>query len=258
VAPILCACSPDDASSPLTPLPPVAIRTIQALSHNPLGAIVQHDSDRDRIRVRYVASDLSDIGFTPWQGSDSSVVVLGLGPALTYALNVQSSFDGRVIDGPPSDYRVPPIPSSLAQVTLGLQAPFSGGYSMAPIAGLDGHGYLIIFDSLGTIRWYRDFGTQVVFATTQQENGRITAFVGKSNGFNAASGAYVEVSAAGDSVRSVTAVGSSYTDPHELLESFDRRGNRRADFLFGYGFRTLDRTAIGGGPADTVAVHQVL
>jgi hypothetical protein len=129
---------------------------------------------------------------------------------------------------------------------------------MAPIGAVDGHGYLIIFDSLGTIRWYRDFGTEVVFATSQQADGHITAFVGQSNGFNAASGAYVDVTPAGDSVRSITAVGSSYTDPHELRERFDKERNRRADFLFGYGFRPLDRTAVGGGPADTVAVHQLL
>jgi len=56
----------------------------------------------------------------------------------------------------------------------------------------------------------------------------------------------------------VSAIGSAYTDPHELLESFDRRGMRRADYLFGYGFQPVDRTAIGGGPSDTIAVHQVL
>jgi hypothetical protein len=33
---------------------------------------------------------------------------------------------------------------------------------------------------------------------------------------------------------------------------------RRADYLFGYGFRAFDRTAVGGGPSDSIAVHQVL
>jgi hypothetical protein len=171
---------------------------------------------------------------------------------------VQSLFDGRTIDGPVSEYKTPDLPAALAQATIALTGTPSGGYSMAPIAGLDGHGYLIIFDSLGTIRWYRDFGPEVVFATTQQEDGHITAFVGQSTGFNEASGVYVEVTSTGDSVRSVTAVGSSYTDPHELLESFDSQGNRRADYLFGYGFRAFDRTEEGGGPSDSIAVHQVL
>jgi hypothetical protein len=150
-------------------------------------------------------------------------------------------------DGPIFEYRVPPLPAPLDQVSITLTGTFSGGYSMAPISAADGHGYLIIFDSLGTIRWYRDFGAQKVAATTQQEDGHITAFVGASDGFNVSLGVYVEVTSTGDSVRAVTAVGSAYTDPHELLESFDTRGNRRADYLFGYDFREFDRTAVGGG-----------
>lgn len=259
-APILYGCSRDrDESSTLSPPSTVTIRAIQALQHDPLGALVQHDATGSfLVRVRYLLADLSDSAVTPWQSADSSIVVLGLEGGRTYTMQVQSSFDGRAIDGPVSNYSAPPLPAALDQVSIQLQGTPSGGYSMAPIGGLDGHGYLIIFDSLGTIRWYRDYGPQVVFETTQQEDGQITAFVGGSDGFNMASGVYVEVTPAGDSVRSITALGSSYTDPHELLEGFDRQGARRADYLFGYGFRAFDRTAEGGGPSDTIAVHQVL
>lgn len=260
VTPILYACSRDaDDSAGLRPPSPVTIRAIQALPRDILGALVQHDaSGRFPIRVRCVLADLSDSVFAPWQSPDSSVVVLGLEAGRSYTISVQALFDGRTIDGPVSEYHTPPLPAGLDQVSIRVQGAPSRGYSMAPIGGLDGHGYLIIFDSLGTIRWYRDFGSQVVSATIQQEDGHITAFVGASNGFNMSSGVYVEVTPAGDSVRSITALGSSYTDPHELLESFDRQGNRNADYLFGYDFRAFDRTAEGGGPSDTIAVHQVL
>ena len=259
-APILYACSYDrDGSSTLSPPSTVTIRAIQPLPHDPLGALVQHDATGSfLVRVRYLLADLSDSAVTPWQSADSSIVVLGLEGGRTYAMQVQSSFDGRAIDGPVSTYSAPPLPAALNQVSIQLQGTPSGGYSMAPIGGLDGHGYLIIFDSLGTIRWYRDYGPQVVFETTQQEDGHITAFVGGSDGFNTASGVYVEVTPTGDSVRSITALGSSYTDPHELLQGFDRLGIRSADYLFGYDFRAFDRTAEGGGPSDTIAVHQVL
>jgi hypothetical protein len=173
-------------------------------------------------------------------------------------MSVQSLFDDSSVAGPISAYHAPPLPAALDQVSIRFDGTSSGGYSIAPIGGLDGHWYLIIFDSLGTIRWYRDFGTRSVIAATQQRNAHITAFVGSSSGFNMSSGVYVEVSATGDSVRSITALGSPYTDPHELLESFDGQGNRRADYLFGYAFRAFDRTAEGGGPSDTIAVHQVL
>jgi hypothetical protein len=258
-AAILSACWHDgnDASS-LAPPTPVTIRAIQALSRDPLGALAQHDATGPLpIRISYVSADLSESAFTAWQSADSAILILGLKAGRTYTMRVQSLFDGNPVDGPVSEYQTPPLPAALDQVSIQLTGAFSGGYSMTPIGGLDGHGYLIIFDSLGTIRWYRDFGPQV-FATTQQEDGHFTAFVGTSDGFNTSSGAYVEVASTGDSVRAVTAVGSPYTDPHELLESFDRKGNRRADYLFGYDLQALDRTAIGGGPSDTVAVHQVL
>jgi hypothetical protein len=259
-APIFCGCSGDaNVFSVLTAPGSMGILAVQTLPHDPLGALVRHQAKGpSQIRVAYASTDLSDSGFTPWQSPDSSVVVLGLAPGRTYSMRVQSLADNQPIDGPVFVYHVPPLPAALDQVSIKLTGTFSGGYSMAPIAGLDGHGYLIIFDSLGTIRWYRDFGPQVVSATTQQEDGHITAFVGASDGFNMSSGVYVEVTSTGDSVRAVTAVGSAYTDPHELLESFNRQGNRRADYLFGYDFRAFDRTAVGGGPSDTIAVHQVL
>ena len=260
LVPIFYACSRDagDSSGPAPPSQ-VVIRAIRALPHDALGAVIQHNAYHDsQIRVRYVLPGVSDSAFTPWQSADSSVVVLGLASGQTYTMSVQSLVDGNPVAGPLSVYRAPPLPAALSQVSIRVAGNASGGYSMAPMSGLDGHWYLVIFDSLGTIRWYRDFGTQSIVAATQQQNAHITAFVGSSSGFNEVSGVYVEVTSAGDSVRSITAVGSPYTDPHELLESFDAAGQRRADYLFGYSFKAFDRTEEGGGPSDTVAVHQVL
>ncbi|MDB4871656.1 MAG: hypothetical protein JWL97_2660 [Gemmatimonadales bacterium] len=259
LAPVLYACTRDGSdSSGLRPPSLVTITETQPLLHDPLGALIQHDaSGASQIRVRY-ALDPIDSAFTPWQSADSSVVVLGLAAGRTYTMSVQSMSDGSPIAGPVSVYHTQPLPPGLDQVSIRLAGTPSGGYSMAPIGGLDGHWYLIIFDSLGTIRWYRDFGLQSIVAASQQQDGHITAFVGPSSGFNQSTGAYVEVTPAGDSVRSITAVGSPYTDPHELLESFDSKGNRRADYLFGYSFQAFDRTEEGGGSSDTVAVHQVL
>jgi hypothetical protein len=260
VAPILYACSGDgDASSALAPPSLVRIGAIHPLPHDVLGALVQHNSRGSvLIRVRYFAAESADSGATPWQSADSSVVVLGLAAGRTYTMAIQSQVDGDVVDGLASQYHAPSLPAALDQVSIRLSGTFTAGYSIAPIGGLDGHWYLIAFDSLGTIRWLRDFGPQSILAATQQENGHVTAFVGLSSGFNKSSGVYVEVTPTGDSVRTISAVGNPYTDPHELLESFDAQGNRRADYLFGYAFQALDRTAEGGGPSDTVAVHQVL
>lgn len=258
LAATVCACS-GDRDNIVSPIPPspVAISAIQALPNAPLGALVQHDAAAPNlIRIRYTSSDSSDAGSTPWQPSDSSIIVLGLKPEWTYGFRVQSLFEGRAIDGPITEYTAPPLPAALSQVTVHLEGSLSGGYSMANIDGSDGHGYLIIFDSVGTIRWYRDFGPGTVFAATQQENGNITAYSGFSSGFDGRPGHYVEITPAGDSVRGLTATGSPYTDPHELIERFDADGVRTADYLFGYSVHYFHETP-WGGPGNMV-VHQVL
>src|SRR6266581_6044871 len=88
VAPTLYACSRDaDVYTPLELPSPVLIRAIQPLHRDPLGALVQHDAThRFLIRVRYSLPDLSEIGFTPWQGADSSILVLGLKAGQTYSM----------------------------------------------------------------------------------------------------------------------------------------------------------------------------
>jgi hypothetical protein len=254
------ACAGDSAFvDTLGPRAQLTITSVQALEHDPLGVVVRHDGDGSAlVRIRCIAGDGSESLASPWQPSDSPNVVLGLKPALRYSLQTESLIDGALVNGPGTPYSAPPLPPALSLIGIHITGTLSGGYSMNPIVGADSHSYLIMFDSVGTIRWFRDLGPQVAFATTQQENGHFTAFVGNSTGFNAGTGNYVELTPTGDSVRAISAVGSPFTDPHELLESFDRTGARRADYLFGYGFKAVDRTAIGGGPSDTIAVHQVL
>ena len=237
----------------------MTIAAVQPLEHNALGVVIQSGAGAPSpLRIRCVAIDSSEILISPWQPADSPIVVLGLKPGLAYSMYPESMIDGKVVSGPSTTYATPPLPSALSQIGIHIAGRLSGGYSMNPINGADGHSYLIMFDSVGTIRWFRDLGPQVIFATTQQQDGHFTAFVGPSTGFNAASGVYVELTSTGDSVRAISAVGSPFTDPHELLQGFDRTGTRSADYLFGYAFKAMDRTAIGGGPSDTVAVHQVL
>jgi hypothetical protein len=251
-------CEAVDRSLGDAPPQPVSIIQINASAEDPLGAIVLHpNSTNDSVRVQFSLADGSETGATPWQSPQLPVTVLGLEPGERYSLWIEGSRDRKTVDGAKVQYVVQTLPQALAGLHVSVSGAFSGGYSLAPLPGADGHGYLVSFDSVGTIRWYRDFGSNAVFASSQQPNGLFTAYVGGSNGFNKSAGVYVEITARGDSIRSYSAPAGSYTDPHELAQTIATSGHVTS-YFFAYEFKQYDRTAFGGGPVDPVAVHQIL
>ena len=244
------------------PLDPVRIVSIQPSASTGAAARILYDGSPDAVlRVRYASADQSDSGATPWlKAAGGSLPLLGLRPGTRYNVSLEvagstgSQESGRVV------YDATPLPAGLAGIALRVVAggPLSHGYSLANLTGADNHGYAVAFDSAGVIRWYRDFGPRGTFEVKQQANGDITAFVGRSDGFNPVAGGYVEVTPSGDSVRTVMATGSPYTDPHELMSQFDASGVLVADYLSGYDIRTADRTADGGSVDAPLAGHQIL
>lgn len=215
----------------------------------------------DSVRAHYASSDSSDVGVTPWfAASSGAITVLGLRPSTTYNITLEARGMGSPVMGTPSSYTTPALPSGLANVSLSLVSgtPPTSGYTLTAIPGPDGHGYLVIFDAAGTVRWYHDCGKIDVQEAKQQTNGDFTVYAGSSFGNNAAPGGFIELTPNGDSVRSIIASGSAYTDGHELQVVSDANGKRIADYLFGYDIRSVDQTAYGGGPADQIAGHQLL
>src|SRR5438128_1810400 len=93
---LLFGCSRETDVLALLSLPsPITIRAVQPLESQPLGALVLHDATGSfPVRVRYISADLSENAVTPWQSSDSSIVVLGLKPGQTYSMRVESLVDG--------------------------------------------------------------------------------------------------------------------------------------------------------------------
>lgn len=215
----------------------------------------------DSVRAHYVSSDSSDAGVTPWfPTSAGHLTVLGLRGGTTYKIALEARGQGGSVVGTATPYTAPPLPSGLSGVSLSLVSgtPPTSGYTLTGMLGPDGHGYLVIFDGAGTVRWYHDCGKIYVQEAKQQTNGDFTVFAGNAYGSNAAPGAFIELTAAGDSVRSIVAKGSPNTDGHELWVVSDATGKRVADYLFGYDIRSVDQTAYGGGPADQLAGHQLL
>ena len=176
----------------------------------------------------------------------------------SYQLWLESERGTRTAIGAPVNFTTAPLPADLAEVDLQFDGTPTEGYSLANIKSSAGHGYAVIFDSRGALRWYRDFGEQDIFGARQQTNGNFTVFAGSSNGYTPSEGAFVEVTPAGDSVRSITALGSTYTDPHELVTSFDRHNQHVADYLFGYDIGTVGFATHDLDGAETLALHQVL
>ncbi len=215
----------------------------------------------DSVRAHYASTASPDSGVTPWfAASAGALTVLGLRAATTYNITLEARGTGSAVMGTPSSYTTPALPSALAGASLSLVSgtPPSSGYTLTAFSAPDGHGYLVIFDAAGIVRWYHDCGKVYVQEAKQQTNGDFTVFAGNSFGSNAAPGAFIEIKPDGDSVRSVSALGSPYTDGHELQVVSDDKGNRVADYLFGYDIRTVDQTAYGGGSADQLAGHQLL
>lgn len=257
------ACA-DVATAPLATAPPAppAIASLNSRAQLADALTVDYvDRGADSVRATYVAADGSDSGATPWfPAATDSLAILGLRPGTSYSVTLQSERGGLVADGSTATRTTAALPAALQQVQMVITAGGAptGGYTLTNIDASDGHGYAVAFDSTGEIRWYHDVGAVSTGETKQQRNGDITVYAGNTRGYDPVPGAYVEVSPEGDSVRSISAVGSAYTDQHELVTTYDAHGTRTADYLFGYDIRPVDRTAVGGGPYDPVAGHQVL
>lgn len=246
---------------PTAPLEPVNIRSVMPHSPRSNAVTVAYDADiAASVRLHYAAADGSDSGTTPWTETGTALVVLGLLPATTYALSIESRLGAEMVIGPPARYATRALPTELSGVRMNIIAgeSMSHGFNLANIHAPNGQGYAVIFDSTGALRWYRRFGLEVLFETKQQPNGNFTVFQGSSLGWEPVPGAFVEITPAGDSVRAIVAAGSPYTDSHELIVTVDSRNNHLADYLFGYDIRTVDRSAHGGGESDDIAGHQVL
>jgi hypothetical protein len=243
------------------PPEPVAVNTVNTTPGLPNAAQVSFTRGAaDSVRAHYASSDSSDVGVTPWfPAGRGTLSLLGLRAGTSYNVTLEARRAETSVLGPSASYMSPPLPQALAGVSMTLLSgtPPTSGYTLTAISGIAGHGYLLAFDGAGNIRWYRDCGPWDVQEAKQQTNGDLTVYVGNAIGSNAAPGSFVEITPAGDSLRSISAKGSPYTDGHELLVQSDANGKRVADYLFGYDIRSIDETAEGGTEGQ-LAGHQLL
>lgn len=212
----------------------------------------------DSARIVYWA-DSAPGGATPFAPPDSQnrIAVLGLRPQTTYHLTVEARAKGQPFTSDTTTFTTGTLPSFLQQVSMQSSAPMSGGYIVTAV-GDSSSSFIVALDSAGRVAWYHEFDEGVpVVETKQQTNGDFTAFVGASHGSAPVPGRYVELSPAGDVVRTFTAQDSAYMDPHELWVMTNGGAYDGAVYLT-YTARHLDLSA-QGGPSDTLVTgHQIV
>jgi hypothetical protein len=224
--------------------------------------VVFSDPDADSVRAHFRAVVDGDTGTTPWVSDHAQTIpVLGLRPSTAYILWAEAKRGAASALGDTLSFATAALPAALAGARLvrtrgGLP---SGGYTLTSTMSADGHVFAVAFDRNGSVCWYRDLGfPDAVGDVQQQRNGHVTVAVGRRQGYYSPDQHFVEYTRTGDSVRTFVATGSPYTDGHDLILVPNAAGTPPDRYLFGYDVRTTDLTAFGGGPADSLAGHQVL
>ncbi|HXI20216.1 MAG TPA: arylsulfotransferase family protein, partial [Gemmatimonadales bacterium] len=150
------------------------------------------------------------------------------------------------------------VPAAVRDLTLEVTGAPSPGYTLLVPVRFDSdtdNGFLLAFDSAGTLCWYREFdGLGWAVEAKQLETGNFSVYLGRSYGWAPAYGRYAEVTPEGVEVQDFRVDQPWFTDPHEMLLSGGGPAPG-AVHLIGYGIRTVDLSAYGGPVAARLAMH---
>ena len=259
------ACNEDHGPG-LGELPTLVSVAVAPNSVNTLSALVTYTAQgSDSARVRYWSdSELpAQTPFFPDQSGRGTVPILGLRAGSLYHATLEVRGPGGSTLSAPLEVRAGDLPPALNGVRLDLSGQDipPPGFLLTSVTMAD-TAFAVAFDRTGAIRWYRGFPTQAgehALACEQQPDGNFTLFVGASSGSQPVAGRYYEFTPAGDSLATYTAGAALYTDPHEVLvRGAGGTALDNAVYILGYDLRSVDLTALGGGPTQTVAGHSIL
>lgn len=253
---LMAACTAGDLVSTATP--EVAILSVVENLHNTLSAVVTlqaTNADSARLLIR---SEHGEVDSTPHHllnAAPLTITALGLRPRTTYALTAEVAADGGMVASEVIDVSTGDLPPELQSVRLAVSGTGQPGFRLLPLFQ-GGVGFALAFDDAGEIRWYRRFddGTSEI---KQQPSGNITAFHGRTSGWQPTPGRFVEVTPGGEVVGTYQAPEGFYTDNHELLLTPVNPAGVRAH-LFTYDLRPTDLSPIGGAKDAQVAGHQLI
>lgn len=205
----------------------------------------------DSARILYAGP--GDTGATPWShlvSGQNQMDVLGLLPAIQYNLTLQVvGVAGATVD--PQFLQVTSnLPTSLTDAHITYTGTPGPGYTLlSTILEKTGNTAAIAFDSLGRVRWYREFTNTSSLDAQMQRNGHFTVGLTNPDSLTIQVGRYIELLPNGDSVAGYTAPAPYQTDCHEIVLSGDSATGITAQFFAYDTTRAFNLTALGG-PAD--------
>jgi arylsulfotransferase ASST len=260
---IVCCAACGDGLTPGAASRPAISGVVVAGNHNNvLSATVTFSSTgADSARVRYLgrAGDTGSTPFVRTRAGLTRVVVLGLRPSARYSLAIEAAGGGGATTVTDS-IATEPLPAAIESLRLrGSGGPSSAFTLAVPIlsdtsAGADG--YIVVFDSVGDLRWYHRFPGLWPVEAKQQPNGNLTVYVGRSYGWQPVGGHFEELAADGAVVRTYGAPDPYFTDPHELVLSFTDTVVTAAHLL-SYQLQRFDLSAVGGAKDALLAAHSI-
>jgi hypothetical protein len=260
---MLAACSSDHPSTVAGVAglsPRVTAYSVSANPLNSLSTVVTFSAtNADSARVVYSTPGDTEATtpFVPVTGDSTRIVTLGLLPNATYSHTLELiGPHGRTSE--PFQFTTGPLSPYVQSATLTIEGTLGPGYTLlSPIIYTGDSVLMVIFDSRGRVRWYREFppGTGSV-ESKQQANGHFTLALGGSQGDDNLAEQYVELLPSGEVIATYNPPAGEEMDSHELLMT----GTTAAPILhfFGYTSRPFDFSALGG-PANGIGIgHQLI
>lgn len=263
----LVACG--DAASRTTavvpPAAPVVSQFIAAVNAtNAVSLVVSLSAAHaDSVRIRY-ESPTDGSAATPFyrmaaQGV-ATIALVGLKAATTYSLIAEAVGPGGNVSSAPLSAETGDLPATLQALHLSGMGNPSAGYTLVvpllPDTSASADGFVVAFDEAGLVRWYHRFPGMWPVEAKQQSNGDITVFVGRSYGWQPNAGAFVELTPGGEVVSTYAVENGYFTDPHELLLSYQGSAVSAAH-LIGYDIHSFDLRSVGGSATAPLAVHTI-
>lgn len=264
---LIAACSDADAPTGAGGTPMLEnVTSAPADSAGPVLIVRASVQRADSARVVVVAARdhaRFSTNYVPVVDDSARVVVAGLRAAESYVWQVQLTGPGGGLMGPYHTLVTGPLPSAIrgARIvtTAGVQ-PTMPYIATELVAG--GAKYEVVFDSTGTLVWYRP----VVVPTggtppgqgdfEMQPTGSFTAYDGTSSGWQPVPGTWLEFGLDGVARRTWTAPSGFYADPHEFrlrIEDGDT-----AAYFFAYRLMPMDMTGHCGSASQPTAAHGIV